>query len=1280
MANLHNVVIPRPRLQWGNILNLLILLVSQVLAVVILLSVPFMAQDWLDVYQEFSTRSVWNYLYIPNILGFVFLVSGIWVISQRKYDSIGQVYSFFATTTAIGLFSLFDAYTSQRLVTIWIVATALSGGALINLALIYPEQARVNLQYPSLRFMGFFPSGILILLVLFLQVNSGYYSSFATVLLLEVIFVGLSLAFFIGSTLVRRIGSPSPMVREQARLIIWGTGIAFGPFAIWVVMFLVRGYSQMSPMVLFSTAAFPVCIAYTILRYRLLGADSLLKRSIVYGALLIFVAGSYALLVSGLSLVIGNFFDLGNPILVGVIVFLIALLIYPLRTSLQEKVDTAFFRGRKMYQEDLQTFSRELTLMTDIDSILHTLKGFIESSLSPAKLYIYTIDDSNSYYIAAPHEDGSISSEIRFAKSGALVNMLITRAGTIFLGNGNKLPEELQVDQARLAVLGAELFVPIRGQSGMVGWLALGARQSGEPYSAHDVDYLESLCDQASLAFERSQGVTALERRIHEMDTINKVAKGINQKSAFDELLNMFYTETKNLVPTVDFRITLRAEPGENFHHAFYIADNKRIVSRETHLYQADQSLEAEVVRGQFSIVTVDYVSECRRRGIKPESDKIQAWMSVPLNAGSEAIGAVSLGSREPSIIYTPEQVNLLQAIADLVAGAIVKARLLEESQRQARQMATLNELTRSLTSTLDLDPLLHRIMNSAVEIINCEAGSLLLVDEQTGELVFEVANGPVGSDLKGTRLPAGVGLVGKAVKTKQAIIENHVQTSEDWFNTDEKTGFSTKDLLVAPLIVKDNVIGVLEVLNKVDHSPFSQKDLELLTSFAGQVAVAIENARLYTQTDQALAARVDELSIMQSIDRELNASLDINKVMSMTLNTAIRHSKADAGLIGSIDEGELCVIAFEGYPHDDLSGEEFYRNVKLPGLQEVLNSNDVQSITIPPDDPNDTSPGLRQLDERESITEEGLGWRLLSTAQNRILIPIQREGKVIGIIFLERNSNVGFANDKIAFLSRLSDHAAIAISNAKLYDEVQAANRAKSEFVSSAAHELKNPLTSIKGYSDLLVGGAVGPVSEKQAGFLTTIRSNAERMGTLVSDLQDISRIEAGQLLLKFSKESLEDIINEVVSSLKKQVDEKRQHLVINLPENLPLIWCDKIRIIQVLTNLVSNAHKYTPAEGRIEIRSESVQDQGDGEGVNQLICVTVKDSGIGISQEDQKKLFQQFFRSEDKRVRETTGTGLGLSITKKLVEMQGGKLWFDSQLGQGSTFHFTIPTLDEK
>ncbi len=1276
MPSMQSVVIARPRLLWGDKFNLIVLLVFQVLTIILMVSVPILADSWLETHPSTSLNERWIYFYIPYFLGFVFFASSIWVFSQSRDDLVAQVYSFFASATAIGLFCLFDTFSSQRLITIWIVSTALSGGALINLALIFPEQTRVNMQYPGLRYLGYLPAFVFIILALFIQVNSGYFSSTATIWLLVTIFIGLALIFFLGSTLIRRFSSPSPLVREQARLILWGSGLAFSPFIVWVSIRLIREDVQLSPLLFVSISIFPAFLTSIILRYRLIGTEAFLKRGIIYGTLLIIVAGSYALLVSGLSLLVGDVLNGNPPIVVGSIVFLIALLIYPLRTSLQKRVDLAFFRGHEVFQESLQSFGHELTHMTEFLEIIQLLREYVEEAISPSRIHIYTIDDPSGYYVAASGEDGLKTSDIRFAKSGALVSLLIKRNGTIFIGDGSKLPDNLLVDQARLAVLQAELFVPVRGQSGLLGWLALGSRQSGEPYSTHDIDFLESLCDHASLALERSQVVSALERRIHEMDTITKVAEEINQKPTFNELLGMFYSETRKLLPTVDFRITLKSEGGGDYHHVFFVEDNQRLPNRENPSKLIEKSLEAESIRSQYSIVTVDYVGECKRRGFVPDSDGIHAWMSVPLNAGKETIGAVSLGSRDPSVIYTSEQVNLLQAIADLVAGAIVKARLLEESQKQTRQMATLNELTRSLTSTLELEPLLNRIMESAVEIIDCEAGSLLLIDEQTGESVFEVAVGPVGPQLKGKRLPAGVGIVGKAVKMKQAIIENNVRESDDWYNADEKTGFSTRDLMVVPLVVKGHVIGVLEVLNKNNSSPFHTKDMELLTAFAGQVAVAIENARLYTQTDQALADRVDELSVMQRIDRELNASLDFERVMSITLESAIRYSEATAGLIGSIDDDKLLVIAAEGYPVKNVSLEEPIKITELPGLQELFDKNGEQPLVL---SSSDLGVGGQHAigDLQGSIdSADNDRWELLPEARGQILIPIRRESGIIGVIFLQTNSDTGFEPDVVAFLSRLSDHAAIAISNAQLYAELQGANRAKSEFVSAAAHELKNPLTSIKGYSDLLGGGAVGPINDEQAEFLTTIRSNAERMGTLVSDLQDISRIEAGQLQLHFSSESLADILSEVRSLLNKQIEDKGQNLEIQLPEDLPPLWCDNTRLVQILTNLISNAHKYTPSGGQILIKAECFEDRNDGEEADKMVLVSVTDDGLGISGEDQKKVFQQFFRSEDKQVRETTGTGLGLSISKNLVEMQGGKLWFESVLGLGTIFYFTIPT----
>jgi signal transduction histidine kinase len=195
------------------------------------------------------------------------------------------------------------------------------------------------------------------------------------------------------------------------------------------------------------------------------------------------------------------------------------------------------------------------------------------------------------------------------------------------------------------------------------------------------------------------------------------------------------------------------------------------------------------------------------------------------------------------------------------------------------------------------------------------------------------------------------------------------------------------------------------------------------------------------------------------------------------------------------------------------------------------------------------------------------------------------------------------------------------------------------------------------------------------QANFLGTIRANIERMNTLVSDLNDMSKIEVGRLRLDFKSLRLSDSIETVVRSTKKQIEEKQQALTLNIPSDLPMIWADRTRLEQALVNLVSNAHKYTPTGGVLEVAAEHCPNQWDPNGVAEVVHIWVKDNGIGINEEDQKKIFQKFFRSDDSKTREVTGTGLGLNITKSLVEMQGGRIWFESEFRKGTIFHLTVP-----
>ncbi|HEX6035479.1 MAG TPA: GAF domain-containing protein, partial [Anaerolineales bacterium] len=762
------------------------------------------------------------------------------------------------------------------------------------------------------------------------------------------------------------------------------------------------------------------------------------------------------------------------------------------------------------------------------------------------------------------------------------------------------------------------------------------------------------ISDQSSVAIARVQTVVDLNRRLQEMNALTRVSQGVNVTLTFDDVLELIYTQASQIIPSSLFHITLYNKAANYFHYGFRVDDGERIMGHENQPLPPSLGLGQEIIRKGRPILTQDYLRECRARNITPSVQGIYAWMGVPLNSGAETIGSLSVGSSDATVTYTAAQLDLLQAIADQTVGAIVKARLLQESQQRAYQLSTLNEITRQLTSTLEQEPLLRNILENAVNILNCEAGTLFLMDEPTGDLIFRVTAGPVAGNLLGQRLPAGTGIAGRAVQLQAPVIENDGQRSPTHFGApDRQTGFVSRSLLAVPMQIKDRVLGVIEVINRRDGLPFVEDDQNLLTAFAGQAAVAIENARLLAQTDQDLAETVEELQVMGRIVRELNASLEVVHAMRTTLEWAMRRSNAEAGLIGMIEGDHLRLMAHQGYD-DILTAEtESEMPLELPSLRAAIESGQPSQISL-------VSNGAKGI---------------LPIAHTQIIVPIRREAQVIGLLLLESTSD---SQGNLSFLNQLSDSAAIAIANAQLYNEVQRANLAKSDFVSFVAHELKNPMTSIKGYTELLAAGSVGQVNEMQANFLNTIRSNVERMSALVSDLNDNAKIEANRLRLDFKPVEVADVVDEVMRSTKRQVEDKRQTIELHLSPYLPPVWADRLRVGQVLTNLISNAHKYTPEGGTLLVGAEATNNQWDPEGAKRVVHLWVKDNGIGIGIDDQAKIFQRFFRSDDSKAREVPGTGLGLNITKSLVEMQGGRIWFESQFRAGTTFHFTIPVAE--
>ena len=1200
-----------------------------------------------------SSRTV--YFIVPTILSAVFLVASWWIFGLRRNEPAGRAFSLFTASLSIVTGTYFNLITTHEFTWLWVLACGVSGGALFDLGLSFPLEPRLVINRPYLRWSGFVVGLFLIFLSYLTLFN--FEKPTAYILSWQYIygFIALNILLYIGINFYHAFYAPSPVVKTQSRTILVGTFLAFAPVGVWLASSFLTP-TNFSPYLFLPLAFFPLTIGYTILRFRFLRTDDFVRRGFMYVLLTILVVVPYAAFVTGAGLLFHqSSFSANNPYLVGGSILLLVLILEPLRTRLQNQVDTIFFRGERAFAEKLQDFSHRLTTAMDLNSIGLILREQIASTLAPSRVHVYTYDSLNDFFSALPGDDRRPTSDIRFTATSPFVRYFAVERLPLYLDNTATLPLSLQTEQSRLALLGARLFIALPGKQRINGWLALGPRLSGQPYTPRDLRFLENICDQASVAIERMQTVAHLERQIQEMNALTRVSQGVNVTLTFDDVLELIYAQTAQIIPTSHFHITLYNKPSDYYYYGFCVENNERISERENLPFSATTGLAPDVIAKSRQTITQDYVHECQARNLTPALESVFAWMGVPLNAGAESIGALSVGSRDGATTYTRGQLELLQAIADQTAGAIVKARLLEESQQRTHQLSTLNEITRQLTSTLELGPLLQNILENAVGILNCEAGSLFLVDEQTKELVFKVTVGPVAANLIGQRLPQGTGIVGRAVQTRGPVIENEEShTASRFKGVDQQTGFASRSLMAVPLQVKDHVTGVVEVINRRDGLPFVLDDQELLSAFAGQAAVAIENARLYTLTDQELAARVEELSVMQRIDRELNASLEMDRAMRITLDWALRQSGAEAGLIGMLEDEKLRVMAHQGFDERMANLPDQKMQIELPAVIQSVETGQPQMLSV------------------ASSTR-----KLLSNAHTQMIIPIRRETTVIGLLHLESTSD---SQVDIDFLTRLTDHAAIAISNAQLYGEVQRANVAKSDFVAFVAHELKNPMTSIKGYTELMAGGAVGAITEMQTNFLNTIKSNVERMSTLVSDLNDNSKIEAGRLRLEYKAVEVAPLVDDAVRSLKRQIDDKKQTIEAVLSEGkLPLMWADRGRVIQVLVNLISNSYKYTPEGGHIEVGAEESANHWDTSGAPRIIHIWVKDNGLGMTVEDQQKMFQKFFRSDDPEATKSPGTGLGLNITKSLVEMQGGKIWFESEFRKGTTFHITVPVAEE-
>lgn len=550
-----------------------------------------------------------------------------------------------------------------------------------------------------------------------------------------------------------------------------------------------------------------------------------------------------------------------------------------------------------------------------------------------------------------------------------------------------------------------------------------------------------------------------------------------------------------------------------------------------------------------------------------------------------------------------------------------------QKDRKKAGRFEALYNISRLLGSSLDLQIVLDQIMDAIIQLTGAERGFLMLRDDDGG-LTVKVARNFDQQTLNSDNFKFSRTIVNTVLDTGEPIVTTNAAEDPRFSQQASIVAQALRSIMATPLRVRGNIIGVAYVDNKIIAGLFSEEDLAALDALMGQAAVALDNALLFAETDEALAKRVEELQQLRRIDLLLSETLDAEKAMQYTLEWACRMTNAAGGYMGLI-EGSV-------------ARPQYHYGAVTASPSESL---------------NELYPELSQ------VAASGRAARLESGA---LIVPMQREHAVFGVVVLHPQAGEKFTDEQQDLIERIVARAAVAIENGRLYAAVRAADKAKSEFVGVVAHDLKTPMTSIGGYASLMLMQK-DKLDERQTQFLERIHNTVKRMEVLVSDLSDISRIESGHFFMNETQVAVADIFQAVRDNTLPQINERGHKYIEEAAPDLPAMWVDYYRLLQVLTNLVSNAYKYTPEGGTITL---SARLNGD------RVQFSVRDTGIGLSPEAIAKLGTKFWRAEDDFTRSQPGTGLGFAITRALVEQMGSQIDIQSVIGQGSTFTFSVMT----
>jgi len=802
----------------------------------------------------------------------------------------------------------------------------------------------------------------------------------------------------------------------------------------------------------------------------------------------------------------------------------------------------------------------------------------------------------------------------------------------------------------------SRMLIPLVVNEISIGLVEVETLDPARYFRTETIRLARTLASQAAISIENARLQTETRRTVEEMYIINDMSSALSSANDLDQLLLVIEAQLPSLTEAQIIYVALYdAAAGEvSFPLAMNVLTDEPLELPAQPLGRDEFS---HVIRHRAPLLLAGRtLGDVRRSlGIAPLMPETACFVGVPLFVGEEMIGVLAARDDRDPLAFSHNDQRILSTVGAQLAVAIQSTRLFQQTLQQAAELdqrvrdrtaelererqhiSTLYQITTELTTSLDMDRLLLRALTMVADAVGATQGAILQIDPISEQLFFRAKvgwpdraaqrDGGSGSGSNGTP-PTGIastdeplevvtldqGLAGWAVQHHENVVVDDVQSDPRWLRLGPADDLP-RAAMIALIEANDDILGVMALYSETVGA-FTPEQLRLGSAAANQVANAMNNAELYSLIrDQA--ERLGDMLRLEQVEATKSAS--------------ILESVAD-GVMVTDETGNVI----------------------------VFNSTAERLLGV---------PASRVLNQPQTIVTGLYGPRWAAAAAKWQQAPAEIEAGQ----FLEEQlplDNGRIISVRISPVI-MSDQFLGTVSVFRDITQAVEVDRLKSEFVATVSHELRTPMTSIKGYADLLMLGAAGTVTEQQMRFLETIKQNADRLSLLVNDLLDISRIDQGRVELKFSIIDVHELLDRVAGHVRGRSEDERREMevIVELPEDQPLtIWGDFDKVAQVITNLADNAFNYTHPGGQITLSASAAND---------MTVIAVKDTGIGIPPSVGDQLYERFYRGAELHdlVMDTPGTGLGLSIARELVQVHGGRIWYDSVVGQGTTFYVELP-----